>query len=101
VREDLSLETQTMTTVTISLPESLKAFINRQLATKGYGNVSEYFRSLLRDAQEAEEGARLEALLVEGLAGGDDIPLTREFWTELKAEALQIAAKHKPSKHQP
>ena len=34
-----------MTTVTISLPESLKAFIDRQLATKGYGNVSEYFRS--------------------------------------------------------
>jgi antitoxin ParD1/3/4 len=32
------------------LPQSLKAFIDRQLATKGYGNVSEYFRSLLRDA---------------------------------------------------
>ena len=89
-----------MTTVTISLPESLKASVNRQLATKGYGNVSEYFRSLLRGAQAAEEDARLEALLVEGLAGDGDIPLTREFWTELKAEALQIAAKRKPSKHQ-
>ena len=48
-----------MTTVTISLPESLKAFIDRQLATKGYGNVSEYFRSLLREAQKEEEDARL------------------------------------------
>ena len=38
-----------MTTVTISLPDSLKAFIDAQLATKGYGNVSEYFRSLLRE----------------------------------------------------
>ncbi len=53
-----------MTTVTISLPESLKAFIDRQLATKGYGNVSEFFRSLLRDPQDAEEDVRLEALLV-------------------------------------
>jgi antitoxin ParD1/3/4 len=44
-----------MTTVTISLPESLKAFIDRQMATKGYGNVSEYFRSLLREAQKDEE----------------------------------------------
>jgi antitoxin ParD1/3/4 len=69
-----------MTTVTISLPESLKAFIDRQLATKGYGNVSEYFRSLLRDAQQAEEDARLETLLLEGLAGGEDIPLSKEFW---------------------
>jgi antitoxin ParD1/3/4 len=87
-----------MTTVTISLPESLKDFIDRQLATKGYGNVSEYFRSLLRDAQKEEEDARLERLLVEGLAGGADISLTPEFWRDLKAEAFDIAAKHKSRK---
>ena len=87
-----------MTTVTISLPESLKEFIDRQLATKGYGNVSEYFRSLLRNAQQDEEDARLEALLLEGLAGGEDIPLTQEFWNELKTEARHIAQKHKPRK---
>jgi antitoxin ParD1/3/4 len=87
-----------MTTVTISLPESLKTFIDRQLATKGYGNVSEYFRSLLRDAQQEEEDARLETLLLEGLAGGRDIPITREFWKGLKAEAREIAAKHKTRK---
>ena len=87
-----------MTTVTISLPDSLKAFIDQQLATKGYGNVSEYFRSLLRDAQQAEEDARLEALLLEGLAGGEDIPVTREFWKDLKTEARHIAEKHNPPK---
>ena len=57
-----------MATVTISLPESLKSFVESQLATKGFGNVSEYFRSLLRDAQAKEQEARLEALLLEGLA---------------------------------
>ena len=87
-----------MTTVTISLPESLKAFIDHQLATKGYGNVSEYFRSLLREAQKEEEDARLEALLLEGLASGESVPMTREFWMELKAEARDIAAKHKTRK---
>ncbi len=87
-----------MTTVTISLPESLKEFIDRQLATKGYGNLSEYFRSLLREAQQAQADARLEALLLEGLASGEDIPLTPEFWTELKTEARQITAKHKSRK---
>ena len=88
-----------MTTVTISLPESLKAFIDEQLATKGYGNVSEYFRSLLRAAQEREEDARLESLLVEGLAtGGKDIPLTREFWKDLKAEAMDLAKRHRGRK---
>ena len=88
-----------MTTVTISLPESLKTFIDEQLATKGYGNVSEYFRSLLRAAQEREEDGRLEALLVEGLAaGGKDIPLTRAFWKDLKAEAMDLAKKHQGRK---
>jgi antitoxin ParD1/3/4 len=87
-----------MTTVTISLPESLKEFIDRQLATKGYGNVSEYFRSLLREAQKEEAEARLEALLLEGLAGGHNIALTTKFWKELKAEARGIAAKHKARK---
>jgi antitoxin ParD1/3/4 len=87
-----------MTTVTISLPESLKIFIDRQLATKGYGNVSEYFRSLLREAQQEEEDARLEALLIEGLAGGGDIEVTPEFWRDLKAEAGNIVARHKTRK---
>jgi antitoxin ParD1/3/4 len=88
-----------MTTVTISLPETLKTFIDEQLATKGYGNVSEYFRSLLREAQEREEEARLEALLLEGIAtGGEDIPLTRTFWKDLKSEALDLAKKHRSRK---
>jgi len=78
-----------MTTVTISLPESLKKFVDAQLASKGYGNVSEYFRSLLREAQAKEEDARLQALLLEGLAS-DRTPLTDAFWADLKAEAAQL-----------
>jgi antitoxin ParD1/3/4 len=88
-----------MTSVTISLPEMWKTFIDEQIATKGYGNVSEYFRSLLRDAREREEAARLEALLFEGLAtGGDDTLLTDAFWKDLKAEAVQLAREHKTQK---
>jgi antitoxin ParD1/3/4 len=81
-----------MTTVTISLPESLREFLNNQVRTKGYGNVSEYFRGLLREAQSREAEARLESLLLQGLEGGDNIPLTGKFWRELRAEALQSVA---------
>jgi len=87
-----------MTTVTISLPESLKTFIDKQMASKGYGNVSEYFRTLLREAQAKEEDARLESLLVEGLTSGEDIPLRKEFWRELKADAAELAREHKSRK---
>ena len=42
-----------MTTVTISLPESLKEFVDVQVATKGYGNVSEIFpQSVARGTAE-------------------------------------------------
>lgn len=83
-----------MTTVTISLPDSLKAFIDAQLATKGYGNVSEYFRSLLREAQAKEQDARLEALLLEGLAS-NRIPLDAGFRNGLKAKVEQVLDKYR------
>jgi antitoxin ParD1/3/4 len=83
-----------MTTLTISLPDSLKAFIDAQLATKGYGNVSEYVRSLLRDAQAKEEEARLEALLLEGLAS-KRLPLDAEFLKGIEAKTAQIIDKYK------
>ena len=84
-----------MTTLTISLPESLKEFIEREVQTKGYGNVSEYVRGLLRDAQAKEADSRLEALLIEGLTKGKDIPLLPEFWSELKQDAAKILARRK------
>ena len=78
-----------MTTLIISLPESLKQFVDAQVASKGFGDASEYFRSLLREAQEHEADVRLEALLLEGLASGDPIPVDDKFWGELRAEAEQ------------
>jgi antitoxin ParD1/3/4 len=83
-----------MATVTISLPDSLKAFIDNQLATKGYGNVSEYFRTLLREAQAKEEEARLEALLLEGLAS-KRLPLDDAFLEGLKTKTAAIVDKYK------
>jgi antitoxin ParD1/3/4 len=84
-----------MTTVTISLPESLKQFIDVEVRTKGYGNVSEYMRGLLRAQQANAADARLEALLLEGLGSGKDVALTPEFWRELKADAATILARKK------
>lgn len=84
-----------MTTVTISLPESLKEFIDTEVQTKGYGNVSEYVRGLLRAAQARDADAQLETLLLEGLTSGRDIALTPDFWRELKVDAAQILARKK------
>jgi antitoxin ParD1/3/4 len=78
-----------MVTLTISVPESLKEFVDAQVRMKGYGDASEYFRVLLQDVQIQEAEARLEALLIEGLDSGEDIEVTPTFWSELKAEAAR------------
>ncbi len=84
-----------MTIITISLPESLKQFVDMQVASKGYGDASEYLCSLLREAQQAEADARLEALLLEGLASGDPIPVDEKFWSDLRAETERRVRAHK------
>jgi antitoxin ParD1/3/4 len=80
-----------MSTVTISLPESLKAFVEQQVASQGYGNVSEYFRSLLREAQAGDAAQRLDAQLFAGL-GVDARPTDAMFWTRLRIEARRLIA---------
>ncbi len=47
----------------ISLPESLKDFVDEQVATRGYGTSSEYVRELIRRDQDR---MRLRGLLLEG-----------------------------------
>ena len=41
-----------MTTMNISLPEALKAFVDEQVAGRGYGTSSEYVRELIRRDQD-------------------------------------------------
>ncbi len=81
-----------MTTVTISLPDTLKDFVEHEVATKGYGNVSEYFRTLLREAQARDADARLEALLLQGLASGAPVDADPAFWKSLRADAKKLIA---------
>jgi len=82
-----------VTSITISLPESLKGFIDSQLATRGYGNVSEYIRGLLRDAQAKEQEARLETLLLEGLAS-NNLPLDAAYREILERKVAAMIDRH-------
>jgi antitoxin ParD1/3/4 len=57
--------------------------------------ISEYVRGLLREAQTKASDSRLEALLLAGLESGHDIPLSQNFWRELKVEPRQRLVKKK------
>lgn len=67
------------TTMNISLPEAMKAFVEEQVNSGGYGSASEYVRELVRRDQKERAQARLEALLLEGLESGEPLPLNAEY----------------------
>lgn len=49
-----------LTRVTISMPDQLSAYVDAQIAEGRYGNVSEYFRDLVRRDQERRASAAAE-----------------------------------------
>ena len=81
-----------MTTMNISLPKEMKAFIEAQMATEGYASVSEYLRALIREAQKRQAKRELEAKLLEGLQG-PAVEMTREDWDSIEQEAQERFAR--------
>ena len=77
-----------VTSLNVSLPESLKAFVEEQVANGGYVSASEFIRQLLREASEIRTRRdQLERLLAEGLESGDPMEVTADYWAQ-KREAL-------------
>ena len=63
-------------TLNISLPETMRQFVENKIATEGYGTISEYVRELIR-ADQGAENARFDRLIAEAYASGEPIPLTK------------------------
>ena len=79
-----------MTTMNISLPETLKAFVDAQVATRGYASASEYLRELIRHEQER---LRFRDLIAEGLDSGPAEEIEASFFDDLRASIRTPAAR--------
>lgn len=78
-----------MTTLNISLPESMRAFIDEQIAKGGYSTASEYIHHLIWQEQKQAAQIKLEAMLLEGLDSGEPIEVTDEWWENKRAELVE------------
>ena len=76
-----------MQTMNISLPDPLKDFVDAQISSGRYSSVSEYVRELIRQDEKCKAEARLEAMLLEGLAS-PETELTHQDFAEIRKEAL-------------
>jgi antitoxin ParD1/3/4 len=81
-----------MATMNISLPDQMKEFVESQAQKEGFGTVSEYLRSIIREVQKREAKQALEAKLKEGLESGPAAPLSSEEWDAIEREGLELAA---------
>jgi antitoxin ParD1/3/4 len=77
-----------MSTMNISLPDSLKSFVDEQVAQRGYGTSSEYVRELIRKDQDR---MRLRALLLEGAASAPGGPADEAYFDGLRIRVRQRA----------
>lgn len=73
-----------MSTMNISLPESLKSFVDEQVSERGYGTSSEYVRELIRRDQQRQQ---LRALLLAGAASEPGKPATPAYFESLRNRA--------------
>ena len=68
-----------MATMTISLPDPLREFIESEVSTGNYGSASEFFREMVRERQKQKAHERLETLLLEGIESGQPIEVTEQY----------------------
>ncbi len=71
------------TTMNISLPDTLKEFVDRQVSTSGYGTSSEYVRELIRRDQDR---VKLRGLLLEGAQSVQTGEANAEYFAGLRAQ---------------
>lgn len=70
-----------MTTMNISLPDSLKDFVDEQVNQRGYGTSSEYVRELIRKEQDR---LHLRGLLLAGASSAPTKPVDGAYFDGLR-----------------
>jgi antitoxin ParD1/3/4 len=79
-----------VSTMNISLPDELKAFVDEQVGARGYTSSSEYVRELIRGDQDRD---RLRTMLLEGASSPlSAVVADKAYFEGLRTRALRSAA---------
>ena len=76
----------------ISLPETLKAFVDEQVSQRGYGTSSEYVRELIRKDQQAQQ---LRAMLLAGAQSPAQEAVTPAYFDALRQKVTRSPSSKK------
>ena len=81
------------TSMNVSLPETLKEYVQERVAEGIYSNPSDYVRALIRADMKRRGHKQLEAMLLEGLNSGEPEEVTPEYLAKLRREVGEIIAR--------
>ena len=76
-----------MSTMNISLPDTLKSFVDEQVSQRGYGTSSEYVRELIRKDQDR---LKLRELLLAGAASAPAAPADAAYFDGLRDRVRKV-----------
>jgi antitoxin ParD1/3/4 len=76
-----------MTTMNISLPDTLKSFVDAQVTERGYGTSSEYVRELIRADQDRRQ---LRDLLLQGANSAPGEPVGSTYFGALRQRVARF-----------
>ena len=80
-----------MQTMNISLPDTMKQYVDEQVKSRDYGSASEYVRDLVRTDQKRKAQEQLENVLLEALRSGEPVDVTAAAWEELRQKIRERA----------
>lgn len=73
-----------MSTMNVSLPDSLKDFVDEQVSRRGYSTSSEYVRELIREDQSRQQ---MRVMLLEGAASQLSASADGAYFSDLRQRA--------------
>lgn len=73
----------------LTLPDSLKAFVESRIAKRGFGSADDYVEALIREDLEKAEREEIEGKLLDALQGAPASPVTPETWEAVKREGMR------------
>lgn len=80
------------TSFNVSLPDTLKDYVQERVDAGHYGTASDFVGDLIRADMRRRGRERLERLLLEGLASGEAEDVTEETLSQMEREAEAIIA---------
>ena len=81
----MDTDDRSSTSMNVSLPKSLRSFVEERISSSAYTSASEYVRELIRKDRERQAAhGRLEELLLEGLASGPASEWTEDDWASIR-----------------